>query len=269
MKRTVQALLVALAVALGLGGGLVYTWILDPVEYYDSAPDALDFEDKLVYLAVIGDIYTQDGDLARANAWLAKMDVPADGMVLAGFIEQYLDAGGQPEEVRNLARLAQDLGARGGVLLVFDTVSTPVPTPLPTRSAQAGDPPAAPPATATPVPGMRLVDRTAVCAAPGRQGEIAVWVQDAEGNDLPGIEVVVSWAQGQDRFFTGLRPDKGVGYADFEMKAGTEYDVTLAGFRGDAVEGLSSDVTPGICPEDSLAVSWHLIFERIPDSQSE
>jgi hypothetical protein len=258
-----MTLLLVMAVALGLGGGLVYTWVLDPVEYYDSAPDALDFEGKMAYLAAIGDVYAQDGDLARAGTGLAKLDVAADGALLAGFIEQYLDAGGQPEEVRNLARLAEDLGARGGVLLLFDEVSTPVPTPSATRSAEVEDLPP----TATPAPAVRLVDRTAVCADPGRKGEIAVWVRDAEGNELPGVEVVVSWALGQDRFFTGLRPEEGIGYADFEMQPGTEYDVSLADFEGEAVEGLSSELEAGVCPEGSLAVSWQLIFERIPGSQ--
>jgi hypothetical protein len=264
MKRSFVALLAALAMTAGLAGSLFYTWILDPVEYYDSAPDALYIEDKLVYLALIGDIYVHDEDLAQARAGLAEVGVDADGEILAGLVEQYLDEGGQPEDVRNLARLASDLGARGGVLLVFDTVSTPAPTPTATTLTQPGASPTPLPIPATPEPTFRLVEQTSICADPGQQGQIAVWVRDEQGNPIPGIEIVVSWPQGQDRFFTGLRPEQGAGYADFGMKPGTRYEVGLDGFRGDMAEGLTMDLSPGVCPTDTVAVNWHLTFEKMP-----
>jgi hypothetical protein len=75
---------------------------------------------------------------------------------------------------------------------------------------------------------------------------------------------VVSWNTGQDRFFTGLRPEKGKGYADFTMAPQVEYDVSLAGFRGDTAGGISSTLSPGICPTDTLALDWRLAFEEIP-----
>jgi hypothetical protein len=264
MRRGFVAFLVALAAGAGLAGSLFYTWILDPVEYYDSAPDALYVDDKLVYLVLIGDIYAHDEDLAGAKAELAQVGVDADGEILAGLIEQYLDGGGQPEDMRNLARLANDLGARGGVLLVFDAVSTPAPTPTATTLAQSGASPTPPPIPATPEPAFRLVEQTSTCADPGQQGQIAVWVRDEQGNPMPGIEVVVSWPQGQDRFFTGLRPEQGAGYADFGMKPGTRYEVGLDGFRGDMAEGLTMDLSPGVCPTGTLALNWRLAFERIP-----
>jgi hypothetical protein len=262
MKRAILAFLVFLATAAGLAGGLFYTWILDPVEYYDSAPADLYVQDKLVYLALIGDLYATEGDLGRARARLAELDVEADGQVLAGLIEQHLDGGGQPEDVRNLARLAQDLGAHGGVLLVFDAASTP--TPAITAIAQTEAFPTLEPATPTPEPAFRLVEQTQLCAAPGKPGQIAVWVRDAQGSQMPGIEIVVSWPQGQDRFFTGLRPAKGAGYADFEMKSGTEYEVTLAGFKGESADGLVPDPAPGLCPSGTLAMDWHVTFEQMP-----
>ncbi len=267
MRRVILAILATIAVGAGLAGGLVYTWILDPVEEYESAPDSLYIEDKLVYLALIGDLYVYEEDLEQAEARLALLDIEADGAVLADLIEQYLDGGRRPEEVRNLARLARDLGASGGVLLVFG--SMPAPSPSPTSAPGLTPLPSLPPGvtltpvpTTTPAPIFRLVDKTSVCAEPNQLGRIAVWVLDAAGKGLANVEVVVTWSTGQDRFFTGLRPEKGMGYADFEMKPQTGYDVTLADRKGDVAQGLISDLSPGVCPTGTIALSWQLTFQQ-------
>jgi hypothetical protein len=262
MKRVVPAVLL-LALAAGIAGGLAYTWMLDPVDSYDSAPHALRLEDKYVFLALIGDLYVKERDLARAESRLDVVGVEAEGPVLAGLIADYLDAGGRPEDVRNLARLAETLGASGGVLNVFALEPTSSPEPTDTVAPQEVTPPTAAPSP-TPAPTFLLTEQTAVCAEPGRPGSILVWVRDVEGNGLPGMEVVVSWSAGQDRFFTGLRPELGTGYADFEMAPQVVYEVALAGFRGDTAEGVSSDLLPGVCPTDTLALNWRLAFEQVP-----
>jgi hypothetical protein len=265
MKRSALIIL-AVSMVVGLAGGLLYTWILDPIESYDSPPDALRTQDKFVYLAVIGDLYALEEDLSQAEVRLAELGVEADGPVLAGLIEQYLHGGGQAEEVRNLARLAEALGASGGVLLVFAAAPTPSPEPTATLSSQPGfqqpGTSLTPAPTFTPAPSFHLAEQTAVCADPGKPGAIVVRVRDETGNGLPGVEVVVSWSAGQDRFFTGLRSELGAGYADFEMQPDIEYEVALAGFNGEKAQGLSADLAPGLCPTGTIALDWQLSFER-------
>jgi len=268
MKRRALVLF-SLTAAVGLAGGLYYTWILDPVEYYDTSPNTLFDRDKALYLALIGDLYVYEGDLARTEARLAELGVAADGPTLARFIEVYLDSGGRPEEVRNLAHLAEDLGASGGVLLVFagePTAAPPSPAPATTSLQGEGSSPATatPPASPTPAPTFSLVEQTSLCAAPGRAGQIAVWTQDAQGQPLPGVEVVVSWDTGQDRFYTGLWPEQGAGYADFDMTPATIYEVYLADYRGDTAQGLASDLSPGLCRDGVEAVDWRLTFQQSP-----
>jgi len=263
MKRAIVPVVLLLAVVAGIAAGLGYTWLLDPIESYESAPRSLRLEDRYVYLAIIGDLYYEEGDLARAESRLAAVGIEAEGPVLATMLEDYLDAGGRAEEVRNLARLAETLGASGGVLNVFALEPSPSPEPTDTVAPEEVTPPTAMP-TLTPAPTFLLTEQTAICAEPGKPGTILVWVRDAEGSGLPGVEVVVSWSTGQDRFFTGLRPEQGQGYADFEMAPEVEYDVSLASFRGDTVQGLSSDLAPGVCPTDTLALDWRLAFERAP-----
>jgi hypothetical protein len=261
MKWLTPALLV-LATVVGLGGGLYYTWVLDPVEIDDTVPAALRTEDKILYLAIIGDLYVYEGDLALAKIRIGELNIEADGQVLAGLIDQYLASGGRPEEARNLARLAEALGARGGILLVFASAPTPSPEWTPTSPILPENSPTPAP-TATPAPTFQLIEQTTVCAEPGRPGRIEVRVQDAEGGDLGGMEILVSWNTGQDRFYTGLRPEWGMGYADFEMVPQVEYEVSMAGFQGDVAQGLTSDLAPGVCPGGALTADWRLTFQQM------
>jgi hypothetical protein len=76
------------------------------------------------------------------------------------------------------------------------------------------------------------------------------------------MEIAVTWAMGQDRLFTGLRPDKGVGFADFEMRPNAQYDVSLADFQGDVAKGLFPDLAPGHCPTDTIAIDWEIVFQQ-------
>jgi hypothetical protein len=268
MKRTVLVLSF-LAAAIGLAGGLYYAWMVAPLKYHDTTPDSLRSRDKALYLALVGDLYAGEGDLARAESRLEELGVAAEGPTLIGFLEVYLESGGRPEDVRNLAHLAEALGASGGVLLVFAPESPAVlASTVPATDLappQASTPPRDTPAPSrTPAFTFHLLEKTALCAAPGTLGHITVWTQDAQGRPLPGIEIVVSWLTGQDRFYTGLRPERGAGYADFEMAPDTVYEVYLADYRGDTAQDLASDLAPGLCEPGVEAVDWRLIFEQSP-----
>jgi hypothetical protein len=260
MKWQTRAIGFALAAAVGLAAGLAFAWGLAPVSYYNTAPESLEPQQKLVYLTLVGDLYAAEGDLERAKLRLSELGVKTDGSTLATSIEQYLDGGGETEQVNNLARLAKDLGATGGVLLVF--VSTPrVSTPGPIETT-----PLTPDTVVTPTPGLtfRLVERTSTCATAGRPGTIVVRVRDAEGTGMAGVEVAASWATGQDRFYTGLRPELGPGYADLQMSPGVEYEVSVADARSDVARGLSPELTTGVCPTSSLSLDWQVVFQLAP-----
>ena len=57
---------------------------------------------------------------------------------------------------------------------------------------------------------------------------LQVKITDAAGNPVPGVKIQVTWQGGEDFFFTGLKPELGVGYADFVMTPGVVYAVRLA-----------------------------------------
>lgn len=45
---------------------------------------------------------------------------------------------------------------------------------------------------------------------------------------MPGMEIQITWEANEDRFFTGLKPELGNGYADFLMTPNIAYAVQLA-----------------------------------------
>jgi hypothetical protein len=96
---------------------------------------------------------------------------------------------------------------------------TPLPTgtPLPTRTP-----------TSTPSALFALQERTFICDPDVIGPLIQVLAEDAAGEQIPGVEAVVNWDGGEDHFFTGLKPELGLGYADFAMTPGVVYTLHLA-----------------------------------------
>jgi hypothetical protein len=131
------------------------------------------------------------------------------------------------------------------------TLRTPQPThtPLPTLSP-----------TPTPTLGAPFVlqDATQVCNPYLSAPRLEVEVRDSASQPVPSVELVVTWNGGEEHFFTGLKPELGLGYADFEMTMGTVYTLGLAE-GSQPVENL----TPVECAADDGSRywgGWRLLF---------
>ena len=132
-----------------------------------------------------------------------------------------------------------------------DATRTPLPTgtPLPTRTP-----------TATPGAPFVLREQTFVCEQTLRDPLIQVFVEDIDGRPVPGVEVVVNWEEGENHFFTGVKPELGMGYADFIMTPGVVYSLRL-------VDGgeIMPDLTPSECETATGSRYWGsrlLVFEQ-------
>ncbi len=132
------------------------------------------------------------------------------------------------------------------------------PTPTPTHSPT---PTATPTQTPTPDPAapFRVVQSRFVCDEQAAR-LLKVIVRDQTGAGLSGVEVVVRWDSGQDRFFTGLKPDIEPGYADFQMTAGISYQVELP---NRVIQPSLPTVTLAetVSCRDAIP-SWQLIFQQ-------
>lgn len=220
--------------------GLLYAWVVQPVQYTNTAPASLraDFKDR--YRAMIAMAYSANSDLVRAKARLELIQDPDPYRALAEQAQRNLAAGGSPDEVRALGMLA---AALKGVLAPPAAASLGTTIPL-TVTLRVVDTPGASTPGATPAQAVTpLPTRTAVIAPSGpyvltnrelRCDQdfgaplIQVFVFNSSGQQVPAVEVVVLWEGGENHFYTGLKPDVGPGYADFTMTPEITYTLRLA-----------------------------------------
>ena len=65
--------LLLLGLMLGLGLGLLYGWVISPVQYTDTEPHSLRADYRAGYLRLVAAAYGQDHDLDRVRLRLAKL----------------------------------------------------------------------------------------------------------------------------------------------------------------------------------------------------
>ncbi len=142
------------------------------------------------------------------------------------------------------------------VVLISDTPvvvkrsSSPSPLSTAISTTQALTPTATliPTGTPTPMPTpgapFVLFEQKPICDDPQTTLMLQVETLDAARNPVPGVEVIVQWPENnEERFFTGLKPEISLGYADFAMSPGILYRVRVrdrVGDEGAAVADLSA-----------------------------
>lgn len=261
-ERKLAWLGLVLALIVGLTSGLLYGWLVDPVEYYDSDPADLRADLREDYLALIALSHRLNGDLTLAQARLATLGKAGKSESVAALADRLYRTGGDAETVRALALLAHALGVQSEAAIAHLPTSTPTVTrtPLPTTPPTAtptATPTITPAPEATPTPDVRppyrVVEQRQVCDDSEAAGIVQIYVQDGEGRGLPNVEVQVSWEGGRNRFFTGLKPESDAGYADFQMSPGQVYDVLVWGTQ-------VGDISTEGCP--SGPAGWWLVFRR-------
>ena len=106
MSRRVWFILAILA---GISLGLVYGWLINPVQYVETSPDTLRSDYKTDYVLMVAEAYRAEGDVdlaARRLAFLGNtppLEVVHQAVVLAG------QSGYSPKDVDLMVKLAQVL----------------------------------------------------------------------------------------------------------------------------------------------------------------
>ncbi len=227
--------------AIGLGLGLLISWVIAPVTYTDTAPISLQAQFKDEYRLMIARAYQANGDLGRAQSRLALLGDPDPGAALVAQADRLLAAGDPDDSAAVLLALAEALGEAVVYPTAADTSTptaaaaalpggrpTPTRRPTPTPTAVSSPTPRPTP-TPTPTPGARfaVIVREEICDPTLPPGLLQIEVQNAARQPIPGMEIIITWPGGQERLFTGLKPELGNGYADFRMAPGVSYAVRL------------------------------------------
>lgn len=133
---------------------------------------------------------------------------------------------------------------------------TPTPPPMPTATVtETARPVRTPTATPPPMPRYEVSELRRTCE--NGDGQMMVMVLDAEGQQQPGIELLARWDGDNDRFFTGLKPEIGPGYADLQMQKGVTYQVVVIGAESQVAQDIVADTCEG---KETLA-SWQVVFQ--------
>ena len=270
---------------LGLGLGLVISWGIAPAEYTDTTPAILRSDFKDSYRSLITSAFMSTGDLERAETRLATLGDLNPVEALTAQAQREL-ANGNIETSEMLATLAKVLNEKYAELDVEVNPTatrfvTQIPrtnrtaTPGSTKESNTLEPPIATPTdvpiyTRTPAPTSTaiptigapyiLMTQDEICSTNISEGLLMVFVSDAAQKPIPGVEVIVEWNGNEEHFFTGLKPEIGAGYADFNMQPNQSYALRLAA-GSTAVSSLSAPP----CQDDEGNYYWgslRLRFQR-------
>lgn len=158
----------------------------------------------------------------------------------------------------------------GAAVLLLDSSPTPRPSPSlappPSKTPMAILTPeassaatAVPTSTETDAGRFELAGLGAHCDA-AQPATLEVYVQERDGRGIAAMALRVRWSGGEDRFYSGLKPERGTGYADFTMEPGRRYVIDMPG-----LSGVSPEFETGDCVDDGIQTlrSWRALFRPV------
>lgn len=173
----------------------------------------------------------------------------------------------EPETVDAQMSIAETATVVATLSITPSSTVASTPTARPTHTPR---PTLTPTVTPAPEPRYGLVQQSRICPATpdsevsGGQvsgGQVRITVLDQEGEQQPNVELLLRWSEGEDRAFTGLKPEIGMGYADFLVAAGQSYQVGVIGIESDVVQGIVADECIGEGMEKGQIASWEIVFQ--------
>lgn len=274
---------VVLAFLAGLGGGLVYSWMISPLRVTNADPVVLRADFKDDYRSAIAAAYAATGNLPRAESRLALLK-DSDPVEALNAQAQRMTASGesfqQADEVAALA-LALEGGSEAipTAIIPTDTIQeaevsltetipppppdvplilTETPQPIETAESQPVIVASTPRPTQTALPTLgapyALTGQDSVCDSNLPDGLLQVIVLNSNRRQMAGIKIIITWEGGEEPFFTGLKPELGNGYADYIMTPNLTYTVQL---------GVGSDIATGLVAPTCQAPSGETFFGGI------
>lgn len=98
-----------IAIALGILVGLVYGWVVTPVQYVDTSPDSLRQDFKADYVLMVAEAYQAEGDLSLAVRRLALLGDDPPVEIVARARAFATDIGYAREDLDRMQALERDL----------------------------------------------------------------------------------------------------------------------------------------------------------------
>jgi hypothetical protein len=253
---------------LGLIFGLVYAWVISPVTQVDTHPHLLRDDYKDIYRSLVSRAFRANNNLPRAEARLDLIGDKEPALALAAQAQRFLAEGGDNEMALILANLSSAL----------QVTNKPIPTPIPPTDTPANEESngsdessgngtqengettpnptneviSSPTPSPTESPPFILQDSSAICDPTLGEPLIQIIATDGSGNGIPGVTLEISLGTDpKEVFYTGLKPELGLGYADFSAEPGLTYQLFVP------ESGLIvTDITVPTCQTESGDSYW-------------
>ena len=254
---------------LGLALGIIYAWVISPVTEVDTHPDLLRDDYKDIYRSLISRAYQANNNLPRAEARLKLIGDEDPALALAAQAQRFLAENGDTEMAKVLANLSAALQIASG------PAATPIPptaTEEEESSTAAGndnqgadsstrepssEAPTTPIPSPTSSPPFILQDSSPICDPTLGETLIQIIATDGSGAGIPDITLEIQLGTNpKEVFYTGLKPELGLGYADYLAEPGLTYQLEVPD------SGLIiSDIEVPTCQtesDDSYWGSWEI-----------
>jgi len=267
---------ILLTLLLGLGLGLAYSWLFSPLRVVDADPIALRADFKDAYRSAIAASYAATGNLPRAQARLALLGDINSTEALNSQAQRLIASGEFTQADQNVAlAIALEDGTTlvstptatsdNTVIVIKESTATlpPPPPDLPFQFTETPQPidtqiietqavinTAVPRPTRTLIPTIgvpfALIAQDSVCDTNLPDGLLQVFIFNSNRRQIAGAKIIITWENGEEQFFTGLKPEIGNGYADYSMSPNIAYTVRLA-----SGSDIASELTAPTCQTSS------------------
>lgn len=99
----------ALALSLGALVGVAYGWIVQPVEFVETAPDSLRRDFRTDYVLMVAEAYSEGQDIEQAQRRLAALGPESPASIASDALDYALAQDFSPPDIERLQRLLEDL----------------------------------------------------------------------------------------------------------------------------------------------------------------
>ena len=251
---------------IGLVVGLGISWALGPPRQRNTEPFQLDEEDRNHYMIAIALEFQHSGDLHRAldklvtlrplvdplqaladaacelaNSDYSKSESGVKGIAHGG---AHVPRAGTQRLYRTIVASRRSREQTGSSIGPAAPQRSPTAPPTKTPSRRVSRATATLRVVATSVPQRTFSPLTASTYCDSNDpAVIEINIVDYLGRGIPGQRIRVRWGDEENIFLSGLKPERGAGFADFQMDEGVSYSIDMPG----ASDALRADLITGRC----------------------
>ena len=116
LMKPIRWIFIFIALLIGIGAGLAYGWVIDPVEFFNLTPDTLRADYKTDYVLMTAEAYRVEQDPGTAARRLAIFGSQSPSSIAAEALE-YARSNGFPDpDIILLQELVTAMQAWSGIL---------------------------------------------------------------------------------------------------------------------------------------------------------